>query len=470
MTEPVQNVEQVLPVLRLLGGVVVLSPVLLVLMLGIFSLLRIRISENMITRGGQSAVIVGLLAAIGVFIGMLYTGERNIPITAGNWVVIPEYHFTFKFVFDRLSVPFVMLSYVLVGTIGAFAASYLHREQGYHRFFVLYALFLLGMVITTIAGTVETLFAGWELVGLSSAMLVGYYHDRPGPVRNGLRVWVVYRISDAALLLAAIVLHHLRGEGDFGGLLIASGPWPQGEAAVSGNAALLVGVLLVIAAAGKSALVPFSGWLPRAMEGPTPSSAVFYGALSVHLGAFLLLRVSPLLEKSPILCGLVIALGCGTAIYAALAGSVQTDIKSALTFASLTQVGIIVAEIGIGFRYLALVHLLGHACLRTLQFVRAPNLLKDYHGLENALGDHLQPISTPLSGRIPGSFNHWLYRFGMERGYLDAVLSDWFARPFLKFFRTCDRFERRAMAALGSAPKQPTTEELPQTGATADQW
>ena len=133
--------------------------------------------------------------------------------------------------------------------------------------------------------------------------------------------------------------------------------------------------MLLVAAAGKSALVPFSGWLPRAMEGPTPSSAVFYGALSVHLGAFLLLRVSPILDLSPWLCAAVVVAGLATAVFAAVAGRVQTDIKSALSFASLTQVGIIVAEIGLGLRYLALVHILGHGCLRTLQFLRAPTLL-----------------------------------------------------------------------------------------------
>ena len=112
--------------------------------------------------------------------------------------------------------------------------------------------------------------------------------------------------------------------------------------------ALFVGLLLLVAAAGKSALIPFSGWLPRAMEGPTPSSAVFYGALSVHLGAYLLLRVSPILEITPWLWGTVTALGLLTALFAAVTARVQTDIKSALAFASLTQIGIIVAEIGLG--------------------------------------------------------------------------------------------------------------------------
>ena len=149
---------------------------------------------------------------------------------------------------------------------------------------------------------------------------------------------------------------------------------------------LLVGCLFLFAAAGKSALVPFSGWLPRAMEGPTPSSAVFYGALSVHLGAFLLLRISPLLDRSPVLSGLVVLLGAATCVLATMAARVQSDIKSSLAFASLIQVSIIVVEIGLGLRYLPLIHIIGHACLRTLQLVRAPSLLKDYNSMINALG------------------------------------------------------------------------------------
>src|SRR5262249_15596905 len=164
----------------------------------------------------------------------------------------------------------------------------------YNRFFVLYSIFVLGMVVASLAGTIETLFTGWELVGLSSALLVAFFQERPAPARNGLWVWTIYRVSHAALLLAAVAMHHLTGGGDFDKLL-GSGPWPTEYSTLPSNQALLVGLLLLLAAAGKSALVPFSGWLPRAMEGPTPSSAVFYGALSVHLGAFLLLRVSPLL-------------------------------------------------------------------------------------------------------------------------------------------------------------------------------
>lgn len=446
-------------ILTLLGTVVVAAPAVLAAVLGVASLLDRPLSERATARAVYAATTVGLAAAVGVFVLMLASDTRHVVVGLGEWVHIghggpdPHYHFSVKFIFDRLSVPFAALSLVLCGTIGAFATRYMHREPGYNRFFVLYSLFMIGMVTAAVAGTIETLFTGWELVGLSSALLVAFFQERPAPSRNGLRVWAVYRVSDAALLLAAVVLHHLTGEGDFDRLL-GTGPWPHGEVHLTATEVGAVGGLLLIAAAGKSALVPFSGWLPRAMEGPTPSSAVFYGALSVHLGAFMLLRVSPLLGASAGLSAAVLVLGLATAAYAAVVGRVQTDIKSALSFACLTQVGLIVAEIGAGywlpewFRYVPLVHLLGHACLRTLQFVRAPTFLQDRRALENAIGSRLPPPASPLDGVTPGSVRTRLYRFALERGYLDALLATYVARPFLAVFRWFDRLERRCTDAV----------------------
>jgi NAD(P)H-quinone oxidoreductase subunit 5 len=434
-------------ILTLLGVVVVTAPALLLAGLGLPSLLGWKLAERTLTRACQAAVAVGLLAAVAILGLMLTTDRRLVAVRLGDWVAVPDYHFAVTLVFDRLSVPFVILSFVLCGTIGAFASRYLHREHGFNRFFLLYAVFLAGMVVAAVAGTIETLFAGWELVGLSSALLVAYFQERPAPPRNGLRVWAVYRVSDAALLLAAVLTHHLTGEGGFD-RLFGAGPWPDAQTALSPRHAGYVGALLLVAAAGKSALVPFSGWLPRAMEGPTPSSAVFYGALSVHLGAFLLLRAGPLLAASPWLAAAVVALGLATAGYAHLAGGVQTDIKSALSFASLTQVGLIVAEAGLGWDYLALVHLLGHACLRTLQFIRAPTLLHDYHQLENILGSHLRRDEG-----AGGRFRAWRYRFALERGYLDTLLADYVVAPWLRLLRGCDRLERRWTAFLRGRPE-----------------
>ncbi len=428
--------------ITLLGLTVIGTPVALVCLLGLTSLWGPPLNETRTGLACQGAIIVGLLAAAAVLVLMLHYGSRQEAIQVAEWVAIPGYRFWVKLVFDRLSIPFAILSFLLCGTIAAFATRYMHRERGFNRFFVLYALFLLGMVLTSLAGTIETLFTGWELVGLASALLVAYFHDRPAPVRNGLWVWAVYRVSDAALLLAAIVMHHHSGAGDFDQLL-GSSPWPAGRANISAGLALTLGLLLLIAAAGKSALVPFSGWLPRAMEGPTPSSAIFYGALSVHLGAFLLLRVSPIIDRSVWLAAIVVLLGLLTALYAYLVGSVQSDIKSALSFASLVQVGLIVAEIGLGLRYVALVHLLGNACLRTLQFIRAPTLLHDYHLLENAIGEHLPDRKTLLGRVVPGWLVAWLYRFCLERGYLDVILTEFVVVPLLSVFSRLDAAEQR---------------------------
>ena len=450
--------------LKMLGLVVVASPLLLTLIFGVASLLDWKVPEARMARLVSLAIVSGLIASVAVLACMVVQGTRHITLGPWDWILIPDqYHFSIKFVFDRLSVPFAILSFVLSGTIGAFAGRYMHREPGYNRFFVLYAIFVLGMVVTSLAGTIETLFAGWELVGLSSALLVAFFQERPAPSRNGLWVWTVYRVSDAALLLAAVAMHHLRGEGDFDQLL-GAGPWPYEHSSVTPYHALVVGLLLLVAAAGKSALVPFSGWLPRAMEGPTPSSAVFYGALSVHLGAFLLLRVSPLLERSIWLCVAVVALGLTTAVFAYLAARVQTDIKSALAFASLSQVGLIVAEIGLGFRYVALVHILGHACLRTLQFVRAPTLLHDYHTLENAIGEHLPRAGAPWARMGEHRHDGWLYRFALERGYLDSMLMEYFVAPFVRAFRWCDAMERRWTDFLSGEASRESDQVKPHFG------
>jgi NAD(P)H-quinone oxidoreductase subunit 5 len=444
------------------GVVVVSAPATLLAVLGLTALVGRPLGERLTARCTELTVVSGLVSAAAVLVLMLVSGERRVPVELGDWVIIPQedFHFHVKFVFDRLSVPFAILSFLLVGIVGAFASRYLHREPGYGRFFLLYAVFLLGMVTAALAGTIETLFLGWELVGLSSALLVAYFHERPSPVVNGQRVWSVYRVADAAFLVAAVALHHATGHGDFAGLM-GTEPWPEGTAALTSNQALPIGLLLLVAAAGKSALIPFSGWLPRAMEGPTPSSAVFYGALSVHLGAFLLLRVSPILELSVWLSAAVVGLGLASAVYGALAARVQSDVKSALAFASLTQVGIITAEIGLGLRYVALVHIIGHACLRTLQLLRAPTLLHDYHTLENAIGGHLHHRAGFWERWIPQGLRRRLYWLSLERGCLDALLNCYVVEPFMRVFRCCDALERRWTDLLAGAPSREPAESAP---------
>ncbi len=440
-----------------LGSIVLLAPVGLFTAIALPMLFGLRVSEAWVVRLTKIAIAVGFISLIGLTV----TGSNQLALPLnliiGNWVVLDSaqchFHFRLEFVFDVLSLTFGILTFILCGVIGIFASNYMHREPGFHRFFLLFAMFLLGMTLAVFAATIESLFLGWELVGLSSALLVAFFHERVAPVENGLRVWSVYRISDAAFLIAAVVLHELRAEGEFANLTGSAG-WPNGESGLTMGQASFVGLMLIVAAAGKSALIPFSGWLPRAMEGPTPSGAVFYGALSVHLGAYLLLRISPVLNQAWWLSVSLIVLGLGTATFATISGRVQSDIKSALALASLAQVGLIVAEIGLGFRYLALGHIVGHAFLRTLQLLRAPTLLRDYHGWENAIGTRISNSVQRLEIFLPTKVSTALYRWGLERGYLDHLIDGWIVRPFVGFFRRCDMVEKRWTDFLSGQPSR----------------
>jgi NAD(P)H-quinone oxidoreductase subunit 5 len=177
------------------------------------------------------------------------------------------------------------------------------------------------------------------------------------------------------------------------------------------------------------------------MEGPTPSSAVYYGSLSIHAGCFLLLRSAPLLEHTPAARVLVGVLGAATALFAALTTRVQSDVKSSLAYASLTQVGIIVLEIALGWYLLAFIHMVGHACFRLLQFLSAPNVLHDLHGIENARGNRRSSrgwLERYLSSRAERA----LFLFVLERGFLDSVLDRLVVEPFAWIARVLTRLDR----------------------------
>jgi NAD(P)H-quinone oxidoreductase subunit 5 len=168
------------------------------------------------------------------------------------------------------------------------------------------------------------------------------------------------------------------------------------------------------------------------MEGPTPSSAVYYGSLSIHAGCFLLLRAAPLLEQAPAARLLAGGLGAATALFAGTTTRVQSDVKSSLAYASLTQVGIIVTEIALGWYTLAFIHLAGHASFRLLQFLSAPNVLHDLHGLEGSIDDHTSGGASADAGLLPSDRARRVFLIALERGFLDTVLDRFVVDPFTR--------------------------------------
>lgn len=356
----------------------------------------------------------------------------------GVWYHLADYEYSWRIALDPLSLTMALLAATLLAVISAFSESYLHQEVGFRRFYLLTTLFGVGVLLILLSGSLEEIFFGWELVGLSSALLIAFFSHRVGPARSGLRAFLTYRVCDIGLLAALVMMHHLTGSAI---LSNAHGAWLGLRAPEDPRDSLIVVALLVFACMGKSALAPFGGWLPRAMEGPTPSSAVFYGALSIHLGPYLLLRAWPLLESSVAASAIVVVVGLVTAFHGTTVGRVQSDAKSALAYGAMTQVGIILIEIGLGFRWLAVLHIVGHACLRTLEILRSPSLLHDYHHIEKSLGEALPRMGMHYESSLPKSLQQWMYRNALERGFFEMYLGHLLAL-WTAFVRTLDGFER----------------------------
>jgi len=405
------------------------SPAVLLALLGGASLLNRPLPERWTASLAGTSMTVAFTAFFAAFVvrGPATTGTQL--LSYGAWSTSHEGGIALEFLVDRLSLAFAALSAAIAGVVSAFSNRYLHREPGYNRYFVLLAMFVTGMLLIAVAGNVAVLFVGWEFVGLSSALLVAFFHERPAAVANAFRVFSVYRISDAAMLAAAVLLRHVAGT-DSLSLLFGSGAGTT--SGLAGPNATIIAVLLIVAVAGKSALLPFSSWLPRAMEGPTPSSAVYYGSLSIHAGCFLLLRAAPLLEQAPMARLLAGVLGAATAVFAGITTRVQSDVKSSLAYASLTQVGLIVVEIAIGWYTIAFVHLAGHACFRLLQFLSAPNVLHDLHGIEDAIGDRPSPVDGSRKAVTLNRARRRLFLIALERGFLDSGLDRVVVRPFTR--------------------------------------
>ena len=426
---------------------VVMAPGAVFALFSILWLLGWNAPERALTR--LTAVVYSLaIIAVGWLAWSLRSsGLDAIGVPLGDWFTVHDYHFPLVLLADGLSLPFLALTVVLVGLIGQFSATYLHRDPGFARFYILLHLFAFGAMLIFSAGSFDMVIAGWEMVGLTSVLLISFFAYRPGPVESALRVFIVYRACDLGLITAAFALHHLAHTSSFA----------NGMPHLTGGDATIVGLLLLLSAAGKSAQIPFSGWLPRAMEGPTPSSAIFYGAISVHAGAYLLLRAQPILMQSPFAAAAVVVIGLLTAVHGTIVGRTCADAKTSLAYAALAQVGVVFMEIGFGWTWIPVMHILGHAMVRTLQFLRAPSMLHDYHQVHAAAGGHLEKTGKHLESIIPQGLQLWLYRMAIDRGHLDTLLERGFVKPLVRVSLFLARMDRLGLPPAGDANKPAAT-------------
>jgi NADH:ubiquinone oxidoreductase subunit 5 (subunit L)/multisubunit Na+/H+ antiporter MnhA subunit len=439
--------------MELLIGLILLLPGLTSAALGLSWLLGLKLSERTIARLTGSCYTIATALVVVLCGWMVRKNLEFARLSLGDWFEVHTYRFPLLLQIDRLSLPLVALSVILVGVIGAFSQRYMHREAGYLRFFFLLNLFGFGVLLLFTAGSFDLMIGGWELVGLTSVLLIGFFQHRQDPVRSAQRVFLIYRICDIGLLTGVAMLHHYSGTATVD--RVFTHPWPDGTSLLTGSGATVVGLLFLLAAMGKSAQVPFSGWLPQAMEGPTPSSAIFYGALSVHAGAYLLLRAQPLIESSIIVSVAVVTVGLLTAVHGTMVGRACVDAKTSIAYASMTQLGLIFAEIGFGLKWIALLHLSGHIVVRTLQFLRAPSVLHDHHRRYSAAGGEQTATGAYFELLIPVRRRAWLYRLALERGHHDTILERAMVVPLVRLAGWLQQLEDRMARALIGPARRP---------------
>jgi NADH:ubiquinone oxidoreductase subunit 5 (subunit L)/multisubunit Na+/H+ antiporter MnhA subunit len=336
-----------------------------------------------------------------------------------------NYDFFIDFYFDKITLVYLILGSMITFVITIYSRYYLHREDGYKRFFNTILFFYLGFNIIIFSGNVETLFIGWEILGLSSFLLIAFYRDRYLPVKNAVKVFSIYRIGDVGLILVMWLSHHLWQE-NISFFKLNNAELVHEHLMDNSLVGLAISMMIFISAAAKSAQLPFSSWLPRAMEGPTPSSAIFYGSLSVHIGAFLMLRTYPFWEFQT---GFRIFLGFAgfsTAIVSTFIGRVQSSIKSQIAYSSIAQIGLIFIEIALGLENVALVHIAGNAFLRTYQLLVSPSVVS-YKIREQFY--NFVPRAKTIEDSWPKRFEYALYILSLKEWNLDSMLYAYLWNP-----------------------------------------
>jgi NADH:ubiquinone oxidoreductase subunit 5 (subunit L)/multisubunit Na+/H+ antiporter MnhA subunit len=390
----------------------------------ILSLIPGKHHEKTISWGTFTSVLLHLTFAIVFIVVWGMDGFEN--LSHREWVLYQTdgYMFYIDFFFDRTTATFLILGSFLTSLVTVYSRYYLHRESGYKRFFNTLLLFFFGYNLVIFSGNLETLFTGWEVLGISSFLLIAFYRDRYLPVKNALKVFSIYRLGDIGIILAMWLSHHMFHENT--AFIDWSSAHLQHLLHEHESTAIILSIFLVVAAAAKSAQLPFSSWLPRAMEGPTPSSAIFYGSLSVHMGAFILLRTYDIWGHLLSIKMLIIFIGLATCFVATGIARVQTSVKSQIAYSSVAQIGIIFCEIAMGWNTLALIHIAGNAFLRSYQLLTSPSvvtyLMKD-------MFYNFNPKKNNIEGKLSKKLEYTFYVLGTREFTINTFLYSYLWNP-----------------------------------------
>jgi NADH-quinone oxidoreductase subunit L len=302
------------------------------------------------------------------------SGSRTAELTLWKFIPVGSLQINFGFLFDPLAAIFVLLITGVGFLIHVYAVGYMADDPGRRRFFGYFNLFVAAMLTLVLADNYLMLYLGWEGVGLASYLLISFYYLRPPAATAGKKAFIMNRVGDAGLTLAIFLMFAVFGTVSFGGVFNGVGHASQGVT-------LALALLLLLGAVSKSGQFPLQGWLPDAMEGPTPVSALIHAATMVTAGVYLIARSAPIFNTNPDAQSVVVAIGAVTLLGGAIIGCAKDDIKRILAWSTVSQIGYMFLGVGLGggAYALALIHLLAHGFFKASLFLGAGSVMHGMH-------------------------------------------------------------------------------------------
>ncbi len=352
-----------------------------------------RAGRGFVSIVGCALPLLSFALAITMMIKLASNGFAPIVEPVYRWAQVGDKSFEIAFWFDRLSAVMTLIVTGVGSLIHVYSVGYMAHDKSVGRFFAYLNLFLFFMLLLVLGRSLLVLFVGWEGVGLASYLLIGFWFDDRANAVAGKKAFVTNRVGDAGFLLGMFLLYQALGTLDMDVINAAfNGP------TLPAVSASLVGILLFVGASGKSAQLPLHVWLPDAMAGPTPVSALIHAATMVTAGIYLVARMSGIYLHAPEASALVATVGVATAFFAATVALVQTDIKKVLAYSTVSQLGLMFLALGVGAYGVAIFHVMTHAFFKACLFLGAGSVIHALGGEQD-----LRKMGG-LARRIPVTF------------------------------------------------------------------
>ncbi len=333
---------------------------------------------------GPGVLLAAFALAVACFLAMRSVEmEHPYIVTLFQWMPVGDLNLAATFQLDQLSMVMVLVVTGVGALIHLFSVGYMQDDPGYPRYFAYLNLFIFFMLVLVLGGSYPLMFVGWEGVGLCSYLLIGFWFSEKANADAGKKAFIVNRIGDFGFLVAMFLMFANLGALDFGTVAARSMELPMGGVIVTAMA-----LFLFLGCAGKSAQIPLYVWLPDAMAGPTPVSALIHAATMVTAGVYLIARSATLFSMAPVAQLVVALVGAVTALFAATIGLKQWDIKKVLAYSTVSQLGYMFVGVGVGAYTAGVFHLVTHAFFKALLFQGSGSVIFEMHEAEHATHNH----------------------------------------------------------------------------------